>query len=139
MIRAFIDSSVLIAACLSSTGASREIILQAIRGNVTLVISELVMKETKQNLTNKAPAAIPAFDQFLDAVPFESVRPSKQQVLQAAAYIALKDAPIVAAAKKAQVDYLVSLDRRHLVGLPEVAEKSGLNIVLPKKVIRGNP
>ena len=135
MIRAFIDASVLIAACFSSTGASREIILQAIRGNVSPVISELVIQETERNLTDKAPEALPAFHQFLDAVSFEFVRPTKQQVLQAAAYIALKDAPIVAAAKRAQVDYLVSLDRRHLVGLPEVAQKSGLNIVLPKQLL----
>lgn len=135
MIRAFIDASVLIAACYSSSGASREIILQAIRGNASLVISELVIQETERNLANKAPNALPAFHQFLDAVSFEFVRPTKQQVLQAAAYIALKDAPIVAAAKRAQVDYLVSLDRRHLVGLPEVAQKSGLRIVLPNQFL----
>jgi predicted nucleic acid-binding protein len=86
-------------------------------------------------LANKAPKALPAFHQFLDAVSFEFVRPTKQQILQAAAYIALKDAPIVAAAKRAQVDYLVSLDRRHLVGLPEVAQKSGLRIVLPNQFL----
>ena len=135
MIRAFIDASVLIAACYSSSGASREIILQAIRGNASLVISELVIQETERNLANKAPKALPAFHQFLDAVSFEFVRPTKQQILQAAAYIALKDAPIVAAAKRAQVDYLVSLDRRHLVGLPEVAQKSGLRIVLPNQFL----
>ena len=135
MIRAFIDASVLMAACLSSTGASREIILQSIRDNVSLVISDLVIQETERNLANKAPEALPAFHQFLDAVSFEIIRPTKQEVLQAAAYIALKDAPIVAAAKRAQVDYLVSLDRRHLVGLPEVAQQSGLNIVLPSQLL----
>jgi predicted nucleic acid-binding protein len=135
MIRAFVDASVLMAACLSSSGASREIILHAIRGNVSLVISELVIKETARNLATKAPKALPAFDQFLNAVSFEFVRPSKQQVLEAAAYIALKDAPIVAAAKHAQIDFLVSLDRRHLVGLPDIARKSGLNIVLPGELL----
>jgi hypothetical protein len=52
-------------------------------------------------------------------VPFETVHPSKEQVLGAAQYTAVKDAPIVAAAKRARADYLVSLDRRHLVGIPE--------------------
>jgi predicted nucleic acid-binding protein len=136
MTRAFIDASVLIAACYSSTGASREIILQSIRGNVSLVISELVIQEVERNLTNKAPEALPAFHRFLDAVTFEFVRPTKHQVLQAAAYTALKDAPIVAAAIKAQVDYLVSLDRRHLVEVPEVAQQSGLKLVLPKELLQ---
>jgi len=135
MIRAFIDASVLFAASLSPTGASREIIRQAVRGKVALVASRLVFEETEENLADKAPEALPAFHQFLDAVPFETVRPSKREVLQAAEYSALKDAPIVAAAKRAQVDYLVSLDRRHLVGVPEVAQQSGLKIVLPSELL----
>jgi predicted nucleic acid-binding protein len=135
MIRAFIDASVLFAASLSPTGASREIIRQAVRGQVTLVASELVYEEVDKNLSDKAPEALPAFRQFLDTVPFETVRPTKRQVLQAAQYSALKDAPIVAAAKRARVDYLVSLDRRHLVGVPEVAQRSGLKIVLPSELL----
>ena len=135
MIRAFIDASVLFAASLSPTGASREIIRQAVRGKVTLVASKLVYEEAERNLADQAPEALPAFHQFLGTVPFEMVRPSKRQVLQAAQYSALKDAPIVAAAKRAQVDYLVSLDRRHLVGVPEVAQRSGLKIVLPSELL----
>ena len=135
MIRAFIDASVLFAASLSPTGASREIIRQAVRGEVTLVASKLVYEEAEKNLADKAPEALPAFHQFLDTVPFETVRPSKRQVVQAAEYGALKDAPIVAAAKKAQVDYLVSLDRHHLVGVNEIAQRSGLKIVLPSELL----
>ncbi len=45
MMRVFIDSSVLIAASYSSTGASREIIRQGIRGKIELVISNLVLEE----------------------------------------------------------------------------------------------
>ncbi len=135
MIRAFIDSSVLIAASYSPTGASREIMRQAIRGNVILVISKLVLEETERNLAGKAPKALPFFQQFLNTLNFEFVRPTKRQILQAASYTALKDAPIVAAAKKAQVDFLASLDRRHLVGVSEVIQQSGLNIVLPSELL----
>ena len=45
-------------------------------------------------------------------------------------------AAIVAAAKTAEVDYLVSLDRRHLVGVAEVAQGSGLTIMLPEELLR---
>ncbi len=55
--------------------------------------------------------------------------------MAAATYTFLKDAPIVAAAKKATVDYLVSLDRKHLVGVQEVAQGSGLTIVLPEALL----
>jgi predicted nucleic acid-binding protein len=135
MIRAFIDSSVLIAASYSPSGASREIIRQALRGTITLVISNLVLEETEENLATKAPKALPAFQQFLNVVPLELIRPTKRQVLHAAQYTAIKDAPIVAAARRARVDYLISLDRRHLVGVPEVARRSGLRIVLPEKFL----
>jgi predicted nucleic acid-binding protein len=135
MTRIFVDSSVLIAASLSATGASREIVRQAIRGRVTLVISNLVLEETEKNLARKAPEALPAFRRFLETVPFEIVRPTRQEVLDAAQYTAIKDAPIVAAAQKARVDYLVSLDRRHLVGVVEVARGSGLRIVLPQNLL----
>ncbi len=136
MIRAFIDASVLYAATYSPSGASREIILQGIRGNVVLVVSKLVLAETERNLTDKAPVALPGFHLFLDVVPFEFVLPTKRQVLQAAQYTALKDAPIVAAARRAGADYLTSLDRRHLVGVPEVAQRAGLKIVLPIELLQ---
>lgn len=133
MIRVFIDASVLLSASLSPTGASREIIRLALRDQITLVVSQLVLQETERNLATKAPAALSAFEEFRNVVPFELVRPTKRQVLQAASYTALKDAAIVAAAKRAKVDYLVSLDRRHLVGVPEVEKRSGLKIVLPEE------
>ena len=135
MIRAFVDSSVLFSACLSTRGASHEIIRESLRGNVDLVISRLVLQEAKRNLAQKAPQAVLLFSQFLTAVSFEVVGPSKHEVLQAAAYTELKDAPIVAAAKKAQVDFLVSLDRRHLVGIQTLQQSSGLTIVLPETLL----
>jgi putative PIN family toxin of toxin-antitoxin system len=132
MTRAFIDTSVLFSACYSPTGASSEIIREAVQGTIGLVISRLVLEEAKRNLAQKLPQALPLLTQLLEVIPFEVVRPSKQEVLAAAAYTELKDAPIVAAAKAAQVDYLVSLDRRHLVDVAIVRQQSGLTIVLPE-------
>ena len=136
MIRAFIASSVFFTACISIRGASRAIIELAIQRNVWLVISKLVLQETEKNLSLKAPTAIALFHQFVDAVPFILVHPTKDEVIEAAAYTVLKDAPIVAAAKSAQVDYLASLDRRHLVGNEAVSKGSGLKIVLPDELLR---
>ena len=99
MIRAFIDSSVFIAACFSASGASREIIHHALREQVTLIASQLVLDETERNITSKAPEALPFFQQLIDTLPLELVRPSKREVQQAAQYTALKDAPIVAATR----------------------------------------
>jgi predicted nucleic acid-binding protein len=136
MIRAFLDASVLFAAAQSQTGASREIVRRAIRGEIQLVGSRLAFEEARRNLQLKAPEAAEELDTFLDAVEFGMVRPTREEVLEAMEYTAAKDAPIVAAAVRARVDYLVSLDRQHLVGVPLVAERSGFKIVLPRELLR---
>ncbi len=136
MIRIFIDSTVLFSACLPASGASRAILERGVQGEIGIVVSALVLSEVGGNLADKAPLALPAFGRLLAALPLEIVRPSKAEVLDAAAYTAFKDAPIVAAAKRAHVVSLASLDRRHLVDPPEVAARSGLQIVLPGDLLR---
>ena len=135
MVSAFVDTSVLFAASYSSSGASREIIRLALQGKVQLVISDDVLQEAERNLGARYPAALEVFHQIIQAVPFEKVTPTTEDVQQAAAYTASKDAHIIAAAKRAQVDFLVSLDRRHLVGQPHVAQRSGLKIILPEQLL----
>ena len=135
MIRAFVDTSVLFAASHSPTGASRELIRLAFQGEVQLVISDDVLEEARRNLGAKLPDALDLFQQIVDLLPFEIVTPTPEEVREAAKYTANKDAPIVAAAIRAQVDYLTSLDQRHLVGVPEVAQGSGLNIVRPHELL----
>ena len=136
MIRIFVDASVLFAACYSASGAAREIVRLAIQGELTLIISDVVQEEAQRNLTAKAPKALPFLAQFLELVPFEFGEATRQEVLNACAYTELKDAPIVAAAIQAQADYLVSLDRVHLVEVPEVAQESGIAIVLPGTLLK---
>jgi predicted nucleic acid-binding protein len=133
MVRLFLDASVLFAAAYSSTGASRELMRLALRGDAQLLISRFVLEETARNLSAKASSEISAtFRQLIAALDLKVIPdPSRENVLAAAAYTALKDAPVVAAAINAQADYLVTLDRKHLIDPPEVAEGSGLSIVLP--------
>ena len=50
-------------------------------------------------------------------------------------YVVLKDAPIVAAARKAKVDMLITLDKKHLLDKQEIAQASGLAIVTPRKAV----
>jgi predicted nucleic acid-binding protein len=64
-----------------------------------------------------------------------SPEPTKDQVLQVAEYTQAKDAPVIAAAKTANPDFLATYDRKHLIDPPLVAEKSGLRIVTPDAVL----
>ena len=135
MIRAFIDSSVFFSACLSPSGASRALFGLGPQNQLELVVSTLVQQETQRNLAKKAPAAVPHFQRLVIALPFLVVDPGHAEVIAAAAYTQLKDAPIIAAARLARVDYLCSLDRRHLVDVPEVSRRSGIAIVLPETLL----
>lgn len=134
--KVFVDTSVLFAATYSATGYARDLIRLGLQGKVILVISDDVLEEVKRNLADKAPGKLGVFTSQIEGAIFEVVGdPTRDEVLAAATYTVLKDAPIVAAAIKAQVDYLVTYDHKHLLDRPEVAEKSGLRIVTPDVVV----
>ncbi|MCB9457325.1 MAG: PIN domain-containing protein [Anaerolineaceae bacterium] len=136
MTRVFVDASVLFAATYSAKGTARDLITLGLERKVTLVISAHVTTEVGRNLLNKYPERLFTFEQLIQITGFEEVdKPTREEVLRAAAYTALKDAPIVAAAIKAHCTYLTTYDHKHLIDPPEVAQKSGLKIVTPSQVI----
>jgi len=52
-------------------------------------------------------------------------------------HTAFKDAPHFATAKKAKVDFLLSLDRKHMNEIREQVEKDiGLRILLPSEALQ---
>jgi predicted nucleic acid-binding protein len=101
-----------------------------------MVVSQDVLTEVERNMQRKAPERVATYHALLGLIDLEIVAdPSKEEVWVVEAYVVQKDAPIVAAAINAHPDYLVTYDRRHLLDPPEVAEKSGLNIVTPEVIV----
>ncbi len=134
--RIFLDASALFSAAYSATGASRELLLAAARDEVEIVVSRDVLEEVERNLASKAPKAVDVYNPLLALVdPEVAGDPTRRQVWAAEKHVAQKDAPIVAAAKKAKVDLLVTLDRKHLLGKPELAKYAGTDIVTPKEAV----
>ena len=136
MMRVFLDSSVLFSACYSSTGHSRDLIALALRGEIQLVSSRFVLEETRRNLQRKSAQSLLFLDFILDNIEIEIVKPTKKQVLAAARGVELKDAPIVAAAKRGKVDILVSLDREHLLDNPKVAKLADAEVLTPREAVQ---
>jgi predicted nucleic acid-binding protein len=99
MKRLFLDSSVLFSAAYSSRGHARDLILMGIRREIVIVISRLVIDETRMNLGEKAPDKLYLLDTIVENVPFEVVRPTKREVIASMRKVELKDAPIIAAAR----------------------------------------
>ena len=136
MLRVFVDTTVLFAAVYSSTGSARDLIRLATEEKVQLIVSQRVLIEMERNLQKKAPDQLPAYRLLLAAVVPEMADEPAELAQSIATYVVSKDAPIVAAAVHAQVDYLVTYDRKHLLDRPEVAQQSGLAIVTPDVVVQ---
>jgi predicted nucleic acid-binding protein len=109
----FIDSSVLYAAAFSHTGPARRLIMKGFARSIELCISDLVLEETKRNLTQNAPNALPYFSLITGLLSHQATQPTKAEVLRAAKIVHLKDAAIVAAAAKVKADYLATHDVNH--------------------------
>ena len=137
MMRFFIDTSVLFSAVYSSHGYSRDLITLAAdeRPQVRLVVSDDVLEETRRNIAYNVPEKLPVLAQFFAAVPFEIVNPARRTVAGAARRVAAKDAPIVAAARKARVDALVTFDAKHLLNNPAVASYIRAFVLRPQESV----
>ncbi|HUS70657.1 MAG TPA: PIN domain-containing protein [Anaerolineae bacterium] len=134
--RVFLDTSALLAGLASPRGASNKILALAEAGLLTLVVSEQVLVEAERNLEEKLPRGIPQCRRFLITCPLEKVpAPSASDVAMAKEMIHAKDVSILVAAMNAQVDYLVTLNRKHFLDDPEVARRSGLRIGAPEDLL----
>lgn len=129
--RVFLDTSVLIAGLASRTGASTAIRDLGEAEELRLVLSRQVLIEADRVLLRTFPQLIERYRLFIKNVSPELANdPSPQAVQMAAAVIDFADAPILAAAKQARVDYLVTLNTRHF-SLPKVRAFFGQPIVTP--------
>lgn len=112
--KVFIDTSALIAGTLSPTGAAHEMLRLCEAGVVKAVMSRQVLVEADRNLSEKLPALLPDYHVFLKHLsPLIVDDSSRLAIEQAGAIIHRNDAPILAAAIEADIDYLVTWNTRH--------------------------
>ena len=133
----FIDSSALFAGVVSSGGAARALLLLAESEHLAITISEQVVAETERAIARKVPQALPYCREALRSTRLSIVRdPSPEEVQANKDIISHQaDVPIVVAAMKAKVDYLVTLNRRHFIDDEGVAARSKLRIGTPGEAL----
>jgi predicted nucleic acid-binding protein len=129
--RIFIDSSVLFSAANSAKGYSRDLMIMGASGEIILILSNFVLQETIRNLAQLKQPPLTELEEILKNAHIEIVDAGKQAVLDAGKLIVLKDAPIIAAAKIAKVNMLVSMDKKHILGRPELEAYIKASIVTP--------
>ncbi len=132
-INLFLDSSALFAGIVSSTGAARALLLLSESDQIIITISEQVVAETERAIARKVPKALADLRKTILASKAQIVHaPTTAEVNANLQLISHQsDVPILVAAMKAEVDYLVTHNRIHFIDDISVAEKSGLRIGSP--------
>ena len=136
--RVFLDSSVIVAALLSSRGGSFYVLTQ-LNDRCAFRINEYVLAEMQDVLTTKFrkhPALLSHFFLFLGLYDIETLKdPSRREVERMSSVVSKKDAPILASAIE-HSDYLVTLDNEFLSPrVLRVANMRGLTILKPGDLI----
>lgn len=130
-IKVFIDTNVLIAGVNSVTGVSATLLDLCEAGVLQMVVSRQVLIEADRNFTAKFPQWVGRFRQFMhNLAPLMVEDPTPESIKKAAAIVDRKDAPILAAAQNANVDFLITLDKKHFLN-PKTRQKMMLKVVSP--------
>lgn len=123
MITVFIDTSVLFSACLSKIGASALILGFCRKNKIKGFISRYVLSEVKRNATQKLGQLGKQRLNFyilqsnLDIVD----NPTPEEIRICQKVLNQKDTPILAAAIKNKVNYLITFDTKDFL-LPKVKD-----------------
>ena len=127
----FLDSSVILAASLFATGASRQVFDFAIRRRCQLLVSPWVLHEVRDNLANKPPAASSAWAALRRRVTVEGDELAFDWPLN---FDVTKDKPVLISAL-ACADVLLTLDRRDFRSLLGQTVY-GLRVLTPGEFLR---
>lgn len=133
----FLDSSALIAGIISKNGAAYVLLTLGEQEEILLTISEMVITESERSIAKKAPKNLTDLRKAIKTANLEIVQDPSPEEKEANLYLINDpdDVPILLAAMKAKVDWLVTHNRKHFLDDPKVAEKSKLRIGTPGDVL----
>ncbi len=115
MIRVFLDASVIIAALLSPTGGSAKIVRLSKREEIACVVSETVIFEVEAH-TDKIGKTLTQIAKFIrDNKIIVRKRLISSEIEPYLKLVDIDDAHVVAGANLTGCDYLVTLDKKHLL------------------------
>ena len=129
----FLDSSVLLAAAGSTTGASRLLFAESASRGWALVTSDYCRQEAEHNLPKLGPRA--KHDWLYVLRPITIISTTQVVLDRPLVYRVVKDRPVVISALHLQADFLLTLDRddfHDLLG----SEVYGLKIRTPGEFLR---
>ena len=135
--RVYVDASVIIAALLSKTGGSALLLRYVEQGIIKGIVSQTVLEEAyrldkskRRNISNKQIGEYIAHTGLMVCE-----RITRQEIERYRDVIEDKDAHLLAGAKLTKCDYLVSLDRKHVVREDLQGKVLPLKIVVPGEML----
>lgn len=133
MYRVFLDASVYIARAGSPTGGSRQILDWSALGLLQPFTCDQVLEEVRRNVEAKLPRASGAIKQIISAVGATVIASADEALVdKALELLPAKDATVWACAVAANVDFFITLNRRHFKQT-QVLENSPFRILLPSE------
>ena len=115
--KVFVDTSALFSGIWSAAGGARMILKLGEAGAISLLVSIQVLQESERALRRKAPDSLASLALLLDRTSMSVVpAASAETVTKCQALIRhAGDALILAATWESGADYLVALDRKHIL------------------------
>jgi len=135
VIKVYFDASVIIAAMFSSGGGSAKLIQFVRAGVVAGITSQTIIDEVESNSAkiNKNPRQIRQFIKNNLLLVRERIVLSETRAYEN--IVDEGDAHVVAGAKSTKCDYLVTLDKRHLLQEGVKRKVKPVRIVTPKELL----
>lgn len=136
MTKIFLDASVIIASMLSPTGGSFKVIRLGQLGQWAQITSQTVIDEVKDH-TEKISKSAQEIDQFIkEHSVIVRQRMTKLEIKPFIELVDGSDAHLIAGSKLTGVDFLVTLDKKHLLKEDIKKRFKPLNIVNPEDLLR---
>lgn len=135
MIKVYFDASVIVSGMISSTGGSAKLIKFVKKKDIVGITSKTIIAEM-ENKSEKIKKEIKEIREFIKENSFiVRKRITQAESIEYQDIVDKGDAHVIAGAKLTKCDYLVSLDKKHLLR-KDIKEKFlPLRIVSPKELL----
>lgn len=138
MSKVFLDANVYFSASRSPTGGSSAILKLGEKKKFSIYATSQVLREAERNIRKKEPlsARLRFYDLLSDTRP-KMVKIDKKKVeKEYQKMMNRKDSFVLAGAKKAKVNYLVTLDRKHFFTKKVKQARLPFQILTPGELLR---
>jgi predicted nucleic acid-binding protein len=125
----FFDASALVAASHSPTGGSALVLAACQVGGFQACTTSAVLIKSQRTLEDFPKRSFDRFHELLANIPWKLLSVPPEAVIERyTQYVDPKDAHVLAAAVEGRADFLLTLDRRHLLAAAVGVQQAGLPI-----------